>query len=454
MLIAGIILLPILIVQYAKTKAKSKAANGFGANTNSFQSSNGFGQMNANPYQSPNGFGQTNNNPFQAQNGFGQTNNNPFQAPTGFETNNNPFQNNPYQTPNGYGMNTSFQADAQTTKKLATLRALIIFDIILVAALAAVVVYGVYKNKGGIGGSSGTEYSENETISSDPMTKDFVKTDYAVDGDAVVFDENNVKLTITGFYTDPETKDLYHGDTSAHYIPNVYGSYLAGDTAIEYKLENNSDVDVSFTVSCIGINGIADNYGYSYETVKANSTITFYQENTNARDGVIKDFEINIGDIYVPYDSYDTSNNNVKFLSQGVKKFTTTADYSYEQLELPGGSEPIYDDHGVRIYQAKLSKYSSDDKELCLIIYNDTDDTAEISCDQYKIDGVQSTDSSIHIFSDEKIPSNYVMISDDVNDAYLEAGTKDWKEIELSISFKFDEHPENDFSTGYIKAMN
>jgi|GEM_PF-4058766 len=96
-------------------------------------------------------------------------------------------------------------------------------------------------------------------------------------------------------------------------------------------------------------------------------------------------------------------------------------------------------------------KYSDEsDRKLVAFIYNDTDDDATVSCQDFIINNHKS-DNLDSILYNEIIPAHTMYITTEFDDAYL---TKYYDEkytsLQASLTFSFSGHQENDFSTGYI----
>ncbi|WP_027438530.1 hypothetical protein [Lachnospira multipara] len=253
--------------------------------------------------------------------------------------------------------------------------------------------------------------------------------DYQIEGDGVLIDSDDIKLTIKNIYKDSR-------------------SYTNGNLfKVEFEVVNNSDKDVKVVAKSTCINDYSDDSFFIYfnENVRKNKTVTFYERVYDVSKSEIKNMIFS--NIYVD----DMDSNSIYESDKAIEISTTSTintDYDFT------GKALIYSNEYVDIYSTynkaeDNNKYINyDDDGFKFLIHNKTDYDFEVNDNDLKINN--KTLSSTYGLYDEFLPRNTVFETGGVY-SYDEEFT-DIKNKDIYFSFKFDclNDPSKSFQTEYL----
>lgn len=268
------------------------------------------------------------------------------------------------------------------------------------------------------------KFRENETPSVENYAR-FERSDYNVEGDGTVFDNGEVKVSLTGFY---ERKDGYRRER--------FGEEYAA-VKLEFQVENKSDKDIHIRFRCGGANGVMSPLGTGdfFGNFRKNSTTTVYELLSHVRGGVVK--EVVYGDVEVSdYKKYD-------FAQPEYRRIRTDAKISLDAPKVFGTLK--YEGNGIRIYSSEPTDPYDSKKGYLLQIFNGTG--ADLTVDSTE-EGFGTSTGGMHIFG-KPLSKGYVLVVDDVKSLKRDNPSDDFK---LSVSFSSKEDPSKDFSTGYFSV--
>ncbi|MCR4902704.1 MAG: zinc ribbon domain-containing protein, partial [Butyrivibrio sp.] len=255
----------------------------------------------------------------------------------------------------------------------------------------------------------------------------YTEVDYEINGDGVIYDDGNVKITVTGIYNDEDTRDR---------DGVIYGSVKVG-----FRVENNLDKNVHVYMKCNSINKVSEDYEYifAYDVYKKHSDVTVYEEIYSTPNYIISEMIFSEIDVYsTDYEYHGNDTENVIL--------TTTADFEYP-MDL-SEAEVIYSNEKVTIYARMIENYS-DENRLSIYVENKTDKAFMMDITDFKEDGKTVSSS---ITGDSYLPAEYTYVSKDISvygEDYYETDLSG-KTAEFNISFTCKEDPSYDFSTGYV----
>ncbi len=263
-------------------------------------------------------------------------------------------------------------------------------------------------------------FQDNEILNQNSY-ESYVKTEYEVDGDNTIFDKNGVKVSLTGFYvSDYDYEDEIMGEP-------------CGRVKLEYVVENKSDYDVRVSFRGVCVNGISSDGIFHYEWYRKKSKTTLYEELYKVRGKKVKDISFN--QISLFYDDYDRNT-----FIDGMVRFSTTADYTYNMPELKGDLKYENTEKGIKIF----TNPSDDGRGYDLYVSNESDINYEMTSSDLTING--ETDQYNQILEDPLI-GNSVYAGRIMSIKY---DSIIGKELTFSMSFTSTEDPSKNFATGYI----
>ena len=276
-----------------------------------------------------------------------------------------------------------------------------------------------------------TSYRRTEKIGDSYYTKDYIPADFEVDGDGLIFDQDGMRIWVTGFYVDPETSE----DT---YLGEAY----TGNVAVEFRLENHTKYDYNVCISCESFDGIThgDSSGiFTYDTFKHGDDVVFYERLDDVP--LQKVSEMVFEDIHMYCDGDAPS-----LQSEAPVKIHTTAKTDF-QPDL-GDANLVFTNDYVDIY-AKLDE--NDDRYYHLFIQNKTEELYSVSAeDQMFVDGEVYEASSIYRSA---LPGGYIFV--DRYNRPRNTGEEELhltgREVQMGFAFRCEHDPRLDFSTGYIE---
>lgn len=253
----------------------------------------------------------------------------------------------------------------------------------------------------------------------------FKRSNYGVEGDGVVFDTGELKVTLTGFY---EREDKYQRE--------LYGEVYA-PVKLEFKVENKSKDDLHIRFRCAGANGVMSPYGTFdfFGNFRKNSTTTVYEQISHVRGGVVK--EAVYGDVEVSnYKDYD-------FKQREYRRLKSNANVSLDVPKTFGTLK--YEGNGVRIYSSEPTDPEARKKGYLLQIFNDTGTDLMVNSTE---EGFGTSAEGMHIYR-KPLPNGYAMMQAEIKSQKRDDPKPDFK---ISVSFSSKEDPSKDFSTGYFSV--
>ena len=289
---------------------------------------------------------------------------------------------------------------------------------VLGAMILIVIIIGISAtSKSSIGGA----YRKSEKLKDGSYYK-YSKLDYEVDGDGVIYDYDDVKISVTGFY-----KKEYD------YVQDK------GAVAVEFVVENNRDEDIKLNLSCNSYNGISSNstYIFIYDTFKKNSKSVFYEEIREVPDYKLSE---------VVFDEIKVRNT----------------DYSYEKIPY----EPAF------VRTNAVMKAGEVDLEECKLVYSN--DKVEVYAkpvvlthDAYRLFVKNISDKNFYIENKDIKIDNMLVDSTGLYKCFVPAwytlrvnyfyayGGDEYKDltgknVSLNLEFNCTEEPSASFQTGYI----
>ena len=228
--------------------------------------------------------------------------------------------------------------------------------------------------------------------------------------------------------------------TATFYESYSYDTY---DLKIGYRVQNESDRHKYVNLDVFGVNGLSEEYmgGWLYGTFRKNSDVTVYGHIYDWEGGPVR--EIVFGDLRVE----DGRSRETLYKGDDPIRMTTSAPDT-GLPEIPDGTA-LYSSHGVDVIllPAEPDPYE-DTRMFRLWIHNGTEYDYLLTAPDITVNG-QSQDSCP--LYKEPLPAGYAYMADRVY-----ALSDDWDtltdsdRVELSLSFSCREHPEGDFSTGYL----
>ncbi len=276
-----------------------------------------------------------------------------------------------------------------------------------------------------------TSYRRTEKIGDSYYTKDYIPADFEVDGDGLIFDQDGMRIWVTGFYVDPETSE----DT---YLGEAY----TGNIAVEFRLENHTKYDYNVCISCDSFDGIChgDSSGiFTYDTFKHGDDVVFYERLDDVPLQKISEMVFEEIHMYGDGDAPSLQTEAPVMIHTNAK-----TDF---QPDL-GDANLVFTNDYVDIY-AKLNEY--DDRYYHLFIQNKTEEAYAISAeDQMFVDGEVYEASSIYR---SVLPGGYMYV--DRYNRPRNTGEEELhltgREVQMGFAFRCEHDPRLDFSTGYIE---
>ena len=173
-----------------------------------------------------------------------------------------------------------------------------------------------------------------------------------------------------------------------------------------------------------------------YDTYRKHKTVQIYEPFRFVQNQTVSEFiihKLSITDI----DDYKLSDEIDKPIVMN-----TTANQDDSKLIDFKDKKQIFSNDKVDIYSKYMDTNSYGEQYYKIYVVNKTDKIFRIKDSNLKIDGKDNSTG----FYDEFLYSGYIFQSDNIN-----AGTNAKAKIECTISFKCNEDPSNDFSTGYLE---
>ena len=312
------------------------------------------------------------------------------------------------------------KAKEETAKILAKIRKTILILVIIIAGifLFAGIGYVLLRQ---------SEYRGDEKLN-DNDYENFVEADYEWVGDGVLYDQDDVRVTLQGVYV---------SDKTSSYMTDDYE--YDGTVRFGLRIENNRDEDISLAFSASGINGLIANSttASAYDKYRKHKTVLIYEEFHHVPYEQLEEMVV---DRIAVHGSDYTYHNEVN--DPLIVKTTATCPYhtDYSDREL------VYTDELVDIYGWYVDgQYHSGYR---FAVVNKSDKNLHLRKGTVKLDGVESDD--INIFYSEALPAGYTIVSHMAYELGEENGEIAKKQVEVNIAVECPSNPSLDFSTGYF----
>ena len=272
-----------------------------------------------------------------------------------------------------------------------------------------------------IGGPSQEKEKTPSGGSTGSQTSDKIEITEAKLKEAVIVDQNDVKVTAKSIN---------------------YDGYFGPE--IKLLIENNSNQDITVQTESFSINGIMMDPIFSEDVAmgkKANVEISIDNEDLElAKIGAIQDIEFSL--VYFDPDSYDDL-----FQVDGIHLSTDAT--SYQQEYNTDGFLAV-DQNGVKIYVLKLVDEDSVlGTSIYLYVQNDsskdiTVDVEDFSINGFMIDAIFATD----ILQGKKVYSDILILDEDLEKNDI----KEIKDVELKFDVYDTESFDEIFKTDIVKV--
>lgn len=265
-------------------------------------------------------------------------------------------------------------------------------------------------------------FKDNEKLNDNDLFH-YVDGGYEIDGDGLIYEDDDVKISVSGIY--------YREDSTRRHQGLLRSMGKVGIT-----VENKSDKDLTISLHCNSINGISSSSPYlsMYGDFRKNKTVTLYPEASQYPGEGISEL------IFDQLNIYCQGEDSIQL--KGIK--VTTSHEETQEFDLTGYTNIFTND------KADIYVYYTDegyDDGYILYINNKTDKDVVITTDTILIDGQEC---SIYGLREVLIPASYEFRSDMI-DSYDEAFDNIIdKEAKINISFSYKDDPTYDFSTGYM----
>lgn len=306
-------------------------------------------------------------------------------------------------------------AGRQSAKTAANLKKVMI---ILSSAVGVAAVISVIS----IIAAQGQRFEKNEELNRYNF-ENYTLCEYQLNDGGVVFSQDG--LTVTATLYEDNTRD-------------------PTELKIGFRVQNETDIHKRLTLDVCGINGLSGKYLGStvYGLFKKNSDVTVYNRVFQWDGGPVR--EILFGGLKVQNDEdWETL-----YEDTGLIRMTTTAPDTGDKLRIPAG-DVIYSDHGVDVIRLPAEKdYLNGRLVYTLWIINETEYNYSLTIPDIIINGQPQNYGMLY---KEMLPAGYVFECGHIftlNEEW-EALTESDK-VETSLSFVCADHPEADFSTGYL----
>lgn len=275
-----------------------------------------------------------------------------------------------------------------------------------------------------------SSYRRSETLDDSYRTKGFIPADYKVDGDGVIFDQNGMRIRITGFYVDPYTSE-----------DDFLTDGMVGNVAIEFLLENHTDSDYDVSIKCDSFNGITYGDGsglFTFDSFKKGDDVVFYETLRNVPLEQLTEIHFDYIHMY-----NDDSSKSMELEEPVVVRTTAKMDFDPNLKD----AYLVFTNDYVDIY-ARVDE--SSDKYYNLFVRNKIDQPYVVTGEENMyVDGQVYEASSMY---KQAIPAGYLYADKTIyprNTGEEEMHLAD-HEVEIGIAFRCEQDPRYDFSTGYF----
>ena len=288
------------------------------------------------------------------------------------------------------------------------LRILIIILVVIVGGLIALAISVTYAEKE-------RSYVQDQEVNRYSF-ENYEEIPLTFENDGVIAESDGVTIQLAGFYRDA---DRGRWEVGYHYV-------------------NNSDQDMKVSFYLSAINGYADYFGWQYDTLRKGADLTIYETLYTLDDLGIETIEsVILSDISIRNADYETV-----YEQEGNLKLTTDQDKGTEPVLSDG--QVLFENDEVTIVGLGFVNY-----EFYFEIQNKTDYDLT-----FKTDGTSVNGKIVSSYgSDRYLPSGCIY-----KEATVYSSDDSWKErqdgdvLRVNISFTCTEHPELNFSTGYLET--
>ena len=272
-----------------------------------------------------------------------------------------------------------------------------------------------------------SEFRKSERLNGKSTYHVYSPADYKLVGDGVLYDNNDVKISVTGFYVDDQTYDS-----------DLYGT--VGYVKLEFHVENNRSKPISVVISSNAYNGVVGENCpiYDYSSYRPGDYVV-YEEIHNVPQQQINE---------IVFDRIEVRDRKYEFRDKITEPVVLKTTSTYEQkIDYEDGTL-VFTNDSIDIY----CKYAKDNynEGYYLYIVNKSGKGFAIQGNDVKVDG--DTDV-IYGFYNENLPADYIFQSDLYAAKYGKEEYKDLEnhKVEISLYFKCAEDPSLTFETPYIE---
>lgn len=271
-----------------------------------------------------------------------------------------------------------------------------------------------------------TKYRRSEEVN-EKSYETYIPADYQVSGDGVLYDSDDVKISLTGFYIEENKFD----DETYEYV---------GSVKMSLHIENNRNEGINVLLTSNAYNGLAsENYPmYSYAAYRPGSYDVY---ETISKVPMQQIHEL-------IFDKVEVNGRKSEFSGKNEKPVVieTTSDYKQEII-CEDGNLLFSND-----YADVFCKYEQDEynEGYRLYIVNKSGKGYVINGRNTRVDG---NDDILYGFYDEYLPVGYVFrtqVYHALKDVETYADLRDHK-VEINIVFKCAEDPTYSFETPYME---
>ena len=243
------------------------------------------------------------------------------------------------------------------------------------------------------------------------------------------FSDGGVLLSCDGLTV---TATLYENSDSGTY-----------DLKIGYRVQNESNRNKQVNLDVFGINGLSEEYigGWLYGAFRKNSDVTVYGKIYDWKGGPVQEM------VFGGFRVEDVKSWETLYKDDGLIRKTTSAPDA-DAVEIPDGTT-LYSNHGVDVILTPTEQEPGEDRRMFnLWIYNGTEYDYIFTATDISVNGRPQDYTPLY---KQTLPAGYVFFADRIYAPGDEwDALTDSDRVEMSLSFSCKDHPEQDFSTGYL----
>ena len=312
------------------------------------------------------------------------------------------------------------KAAEETKKILKRIRItikIIIAMIVLLLAVAGISAMIRYQSK----------FRKTEQLNGDSKYHVYSSADYELVGDGVLYDDNDVKISVTGFYVDER-----------NYSSDLYG--IEGNVKVEFHVENHRGEPINVVISSNAYNGVVieDYPVYSYSAYRSGDYV-IYEEISDVPQQQINE---------IIFDRIEIRDEKYEFRDEITEPVTLKTTSTYVQKVDYEDGTLVFTNDSIDIY----CKYEQDEynEGYCFYAVNKSGKAFTINGRDVKVDGETGI---IYGFTEEYLPADYIFQSRKYHVTYGKEEYADLKnhKVETSLYFKCMDDPTLTFETPYIE---